>query len=102
LFGEEREFRNQKQRDRVVAMIEGVSPLVVIIATCGGKTLSIMLLAAMNGAKTTVVVTPLIALANDLKKRCQDAGINCIQGGRSQKSALFGYLQERQASYEIR
>jgi hypothetical protein len=83
LFGEEKEFKSQEQRDGVVAMLEGVSPLVAIMATGGGKTLLITLPAVLKGAKTIVVVTPLIALANDLKKRCEDAGIDCIQWSRS-------------------
>ena len=83
LFGEPKEFKSEEQRAGVMAMIEGASPLVVVMATGGGKTLLIMLPAVLKGSKTTVVVTPLTALAKDLMKRCNDAKIDCIRWSRS-------------------
>lgn len=82
IYGGPREYKSEQQKKGVMAMAKGVSPLIVVMPTGGGKTLLIQLPAMLKGAKTTIVVTPLKALANDLWKRCDDADIDCIKWTR--------------------
>jgi len=82
LYGPTGEFRTRKQEQAVEAVIEGVSPLIVVLPTGAGKSLSFMIPALLPDAGTTVVITPLVALAEDLLIRCKDAKVDCILYGR--------------------
>jgi superfamily II DNA or RNA helicase len=73
------EFRSPEQREGLLAVLQGESPLVVILPTGGGKSLLFMLPATLPDANTTVVVVPFVALMKDLMRKCQDAGIGCIE-----------------------
>ncbi|KAF6783210.1 hypothetical protein CSOJ01_15923, partial [Colletotrichum sojae] len=64
---------NQEQVLR--AIISGESPIVQVMGTGGGKSLSFMLPAFCSGEGVTVVVTPLVALRTDMHARCSRAGI---------------------------
>ncbi len=79
LYGIGAKFRSDEQRDAVYAIVNGVSPLVAVFPTGGGKTLLIMLPAILDKGKCTIVIVPLVALANDIVKRCQDARIDVSQ-----------------------
>lgn len=46
--------------------------------TGGGKSMFFMLLAFVAGG-LTVVVVPLIVLRSDMMRRCQEAGISCVE-----------------------
>ena len=72
-------FRSPQQREGLLAVLQGESPLVVILPTGGGKSLLFMLPATLPDANTTVVVVPFVALMEDLLQKCQDAGIDCIE-----------------------
>jgi superfamily II DNA helicase RecQ len=63
----------------VSAIVEGVSPVVCILPTGGGKTTVILVPALVNEGKTTVVITPYVALADDLVERCKTSGIRCMR-----------------------
>jgi superfamily II DNA helicase RecQ len=73
------QYRSKEQRLGLKAVLDGESPLVVILPTGGGKSLLFMLPAWLEGARTTVVISPFVALANDTEKRCKEARIDCIQ-----------------------
>ena len=72
-------WRSEEQKRSVLAIVEGVSPVVCILPTGGGKTTVILVPALVNEGKTTVVITPYIALADDLVERCKTSGIRCMR-----------------------
>jgi len=72
-------FRSSEQREGLLAILQGESPLVVILPTGGGKSLLFMLPATLHDANTTIVIIPFIALMKILLQKCQDAGIGCIE-----------------------
>ena len=79
LHGDGAKWTCEKQKEAVYAIMDGVSPLVCIFPTGGGKTTLIMIPAMLNEGKTTIVVTPYIPLADDLEKRCKSAKISCLR-----------------------
>ncbi|HXP49831.1 MAG TPA: DEAD/DEAH box helicase, partial [Bacteroidia bacterium] len=65
--------------------MDGKSPIIVVMPTGGGKSLMFMLPASVKDAGTTVVVTPLIALKQDMQKRCRELGLDCIVWGTERR-----------------
>ena len=96
-------FRSKEQRFGLRAVLEGESPLVVILPTGGEKSLLFMLPAWLEGARTTIVISPFVALANDTERRCKDVGIECIQWrvGREQRAKLVIVSAELAVSKEF-
>jgi superfamily II DNA helicase RecQ len=78
LYGPTAKFRTKEQEAAVEAVVEGISPLFVILPTEVGKSLTFLIPAMFSDAGTTVVILPLVALAEDMLRRCKDAGIDCI------------------------
>jgi superfamily II DNA helicase RecQ len=66
------------QGQAMQAIQHGISPIVAVMPTGGGKSMLFMLPAWVSGG-LTVVVVPLIALRGDLKRRCVQAGISCVE-----------------------
>jgi superfamily II DNA or RNA helicase len=62
----------------IQAIQRGASPIVATMPTGGGKSMCFMLPAFAAGG-LTVVVVPLIALRSDMMRRCQEAGISCVE-----------------------
>lgn len=77
LLGPGSTFRNQQQRDGLLAIQRGISPLVFVIPTGGGKSLLFQLPASLPGARATITVVPFRALAKNLLFRCQHLGLDC-------------------------
>ncbi|KAK1837728.1 hypothetical protein CCHR01_19648 [Colletotrichum chrysophilum] len=71
---ESSEFRGN-QRQAVLAIANGHSPVVQVMGTGGGKSVSFMLPAFCSPDGVTVVITPLVALRTDMHMRCVRAGI---------------------------
>jgi superfamily II DNA helicase RecQ len=69
-------FRTAEQEQALRAVLDGVTPLVVVLPTGGGKSVLFMVPACMADAGTTVVVVPFRALVNDLLQRLQQARID--------------------------
>ena len=82
LFGPCGKFRSEKQEEGLLAVIEGKSPLFIILPTGAGKSLMFEIPALFNGVKSTIVIVPLIALAENLLQRCKDDRIDTIIYGR--------------------
>ncbi|KAL5430422.1 hypothetical protein PMIN07_012600 [Paraphaeosphaeria minitans] len=61
------------------AMVNGQTPLVVVLPTGGGKSLLFMVPACLNHAGVTVVVVPFRALIEDLATRIRARGIDCVE-----------------------
>jgi superfamily II DNA helicase RecQ len=79
MMGDERYRFRGVQQQAIQAIQHGVSPVVVVMPTGGGKSLLFMLPAWVEPAGTTVVVVPLIALRGDLTQRCHALGISCVE-----------------------
>ncbi len=82
LYGPTAKFRTKEQEDGVEAVVAGISPLFLVLPTGAGKSVSFMVPAMFRDAGTTVVITPLVALVEDMLRRCKDAGIDSIIHGR--------------------
>ncbi|KAF2809846.1 uncharacterized protein BDZ99DRAFT_487892 [Mytilinidion resinicola] len=77
LVGEKAEFWGV-QRPVLKAIIHYKSPVVAIIGTGGGKSV-LFILPASCSTGVTVVVVLLVSLQEDIKSRCNKAGISCAQ-----------------------
>jgi superfamily II DNA helicase RecQ len=77
MYGDGAEFRGL-QEPALRAIMKNKSPILVIMGTGAGKSLLFMLPARSIGTGTTVVITPLVSLQNDLARRCQKVGIPCM------------------------
>ena len=91
LYGPTAIFKG-KQEEGMTAIVKGISPLIICLPTGGGKSLSFLLPACFNDAKTTVVITPLVALSEDMLRRCKEANI---------KSFIYGTTRTTTANVVI-
>lgn len=78
LYGEQAQFRGV-HREAIKAIMMNKNPIVVVMGTGGGKSLSFMLPAASCPGGVTVVVVPLVSLRGDLMERCQKMKIPCAE-----------------------
>ena len=73
-------FKSQEQEDGLRAVVNGISPLIVVLPTGGGKSLLYMLPAKLYSfGYTSIVIVPYVSLLSDLLRRCQELGINAIE-----------------------
>jgi superfamily II DNA helicase RecQ len=82
MYGQGAEFRNEYQQSAVMKTAMGTNQLFVILPTGQGKSLTFMLPSMTPDAKTTLVITPLVALAEDMLQRCRLVDIDAIIYGR--------------------
>jgi superfamily II DNA helicase RecQ len=82
LYGQGGKFKTKHQEDAVMSVAMGINQLFVILPTGEGKSLTFILPAMIPEAKTTIVITPLVALAEDMLRRCKAAEIDAIIYGR--------------------
>src|SRR5215471_9229349 len=82
VFGPSFEWRSDEQKEATLKMAKGVSSLFVVLPTGGGKTMASLIPAMFEDAKTTVFVTPLKELANDVLNTCLDLNIDAIMFGK--------------------
>jgi RecQ family ATP-dependent DNA helicase len=75
MYGDGAAFRGL-QESVLRAIIKNKSPILVIMGTGAGKSLLFMLPAKSVGIGTTVVITPLVSLQDDLAERCRRVGIS--------------------------
>lgn len=68
-----------EQKQAIQAVMNGISPMLVVMGTGAGKSLIFMLQAYCSHGGTTIVVVPLVLLQDDLKVRCDDSGIEGIE-----------------------
>ncbi|KAL8300987.1 hypothetical protein RB593_003818 [Gaeumannomyces tritici] len=78
LLGEGAGFRGV-QRPALEAIMRQASPVVVVMGTGGGKSMLFMLPASCANGGLTVVVVPLVSLRGDVKDRCDELGIECVE-----------------------
>jgi len=72
LYGASWNWRSKKQEEGLRAVIEGNTPLFIILPTGAGKTVMFEVPALFDNAKSTIVILPLVALSENLMKRCKD------------------------------
>lgn len=75
MMGAAAEFRGL-QEPVMWAVIRGEWPILQVMATGGGKSLTFMLPGFCTPDGVTVIVTPLVALQNDMDVRCAKMGID--------------------------
>ena len=87
LIGPEARFRGIQQ-EAIAAIQAGVSPIVAVMGTGGGKSLLFMLPALCAASASsellhvTVVIVPMISLRADLAHRCHAVGLICMEWER--------------------
>jgi superfamily II DNA helicase RecQ len=91
-YGTGYKWKSQQQQESTEHVVSCISPLFIVLPTSVGKTVTFLLPAKMRGAKTTVVITPLIALGLQLKDTCKEYGLD---------AALFQKGNERRAQVVI-
>jgi superfamily II DNA helicase RecQ len=103
LHGDGAKWTCEKQKEAVYTIMDGISPLVCIFPTGGGKTTLIMIPAMLDKDKTTIVVTPYIPLAEDLEKRCKSAKISCLRWtpGTVQRATIVVVVSDTGTSGEF-
>ena len=79
LHGPDSKWRSKEQKESVYAIVHGDRYVVSILPTGAGKTDLILISALLDTSKTYIVVTPNVALAGDLRQRCEGLKIDCIQ-----------------------
>ncbi|VZI11021.1 unnamed protein product [Fusarium fujikuroi] len=75
MMGESAEFRGL-QEAVIRTVVRGDGPIVQITPTGGGKSLTFILPAFCTPDGMIIVVTPLVALENDMEERCRKMGID--------------------------
>jgi len=76
LLGPNRQFQGH-QREALTAIVHGKTPLLYVAPTGSRKSLLFLLPASYDRHGTTLVITPLISLRQDLLRRCQELSITC-------------------------
>jgi superfamily II DNA helicase RecQ len=77
LVGAGARFRSVQQL-AIEAIMHQKSPIVVVMGTGAGKSMAFMLPASCSTGVTVVVVL-LVSLRGNLKDRCVQAGIDCVE-----------------------
>jgi superfamily II DNA helicase RecQ len=85
MMGRGRRFRGV-QRDAIQAVMRGDPRVMVVMGTGGGKSLIFMLPAwcGMGRGGMTVVIAPLVVLRGDMRRRCEELGLECAEWSSSQ------------------
>ena len=77
MYGEKAEFRGVQEEALEAIVNAGRRRVLVVAGTGSGKSLLFMLPAAGSEEGLTIVVVPTISLQEDLRVRCEGAGIKC-------------------------
>ena len=103
VYGDGETWTCEEQKRGVEDILKGISPLVGILPTGGGKTALILIPALVNEAKTMIVMTPYISLANDLEKRCWNSHISCLRWtpGTKQRATIVVVVSDTGTSAEF-
>ena len=77
--GSDVRFKSAEQEQAIHTVVEGQTPLVIVLPTGGGKSLLFIVPAYLDEVGVTIVVVPFRALINDLVKRITDRSIECVE-----------------------
>jgi superfamily II DNA or RNA helicase len=74
------QFRRPGQRDAILATLgpDAAEQVVAVLATGSGKSLIFMVAASLEGAGTTIVIVPTVALRGNLLERLDEVGIRTV------------------------
>jgi len=67
----------EEQKQAIQAVMNGISPMLVMMGMGARKSLIFMLPAFCSYGGTSIIVIPLVPLQNDLKVRCNKSGVTC-------------------------
>ena len=103
-YGAGYSWRSPHQKSATEAIITGTSPLFVVLPTSAGKTTTYLLPAKMRGSRTTVVITPLIALGKQLRGTCEEFGLDAVtfMKGRTRSASVVIVVTETAGTEEFR
>jgi len=76
---ENAQFKSEKQRQAVEAVLNRQKDVLMILPTGGGKTLLYLLPTLLKKGRTTAVVILMIAVTQDLIDRCNKSGISSAE-----------------------
>lgn len=71
-------FKTVQQKQAVEISMEGKRDALIILPTGGGKSMTFMIPAFVCPTKTYVVILPIVALQNDILRRCCKQGIHAV------------------------
>ena len=83
LYGASEDWRSPVQKEAVMSVVKGISPLFIILPTGYGKSAAFMLPAMLKRAGVTVVISPLVALAEKMAELCKDLNMDYIWYGKT-------------------
>ena len=89
MYGDRAEFRGIQKRALESIVEAGKRRVLVVAGTGSGKSLLFILPAAGSEDGLTIVVVPTLSLQEDVKRRCEAAGIRCVawsEGGTGRYS----------------
>jgi hypothetical protein len=92
LQDENLQWRCPEQEQAMLAVVSGAPEVLVVLATGAGKSLLFQLPCSLPGARSTVVVVPLVGLRLDVEDHCRRMGIDCDvwqPGSRTQAPLVF-------------
>lgn len=72
-------FRSPEQKEALESVCLGRSDGLYILPTGSGKSLLFMVPGILFPNLRTVVIVPLVALQNDLVRKCKEVGINAVK-----------------------
>jgi len=78
LFGPHATVRSQAQRDALTLVARSRPETLIVMPTGSGKSILFVVPSQLLGAHVTIVIVPLIALKQDLLRRCREWGIACL------------------------
>jgi superfamily II DNA helicase RecQ len=79
LFGVNWTWKLPEQKESIRVIAKGDPYVISVLPTDAGKTTLILVRALINPHLTQIVITPYVALGNDLKSKCDRKYIDCIQ-----------------------
>lgn len=65
------------QREVLTSVVRGFSPILYIAGTGSGKSIIFLLPAYCTKDGVTIVISPFVALQEDMARRCKELGIGC-------------------------
>ena len=78
LFDSQAESRSMNQRNELLMIARSRSKMLVMMSTDSDKILLFVILSQLSRAKIIIVIVSLIALKQDLQKRCKQWSIHCM------------------------
>lgn len=81
-YGVTFQWKCQEQKELAIEIARGTTPLVGVLPTGSGKTEAVLMATMLPNAKSTVFVTPLRSLADEIYASCKKRGIDVIRVGK--------------------